>query len=63
MNKIIIDFPEQLQQNAFAVWMENKGFELFQQYYASKMPNEIQPTNSECEFDYDGSGKHYITIE
>ena len=58
MNKIKIDLPELLQANAFIVWFEKEGFELFQKFYSEKMPDEIQPEEMFTEYD-----NFYITIE
>lgn len=58
MNKIKIDFPERYQANAFMMWFERTGFELFQKFYAEKMPDERQPHEIECDDD-----SLYIIIE
>lgn len=66
MNKILIDFPERFQANAFAMWMEadGEGFKAFCAYYAAICPEERQPDFSEVIFDQSkGSIRHEITIE
>ncbi|MEO7048966.1 MAG: hypothetical protein ABI091_26925 [Ferruginibacter sp.] len=62
MNKITIDFPELFQSNAFCMWLEREGFDLFKDFYSEKMPKERQPQDITIE--YGGEWENnYITIE
>lgn len=65
MNKVLIDFPERFQANAFGMWMEEKGFDLFAMWYAGIQPKERQPKSVEVEYD-EAEGQpiqHIITVE
>ena len=63
MNNVKINFPERYQANAFCVWLESQGYELYQKYYADKLPEERQPHNIDIEYD-ESQGKitHHIMI-
>lgn len=64
MNRVIMDFPERFQSNAFCMWFEKEGFEFFQKFYGGKMPTEPQPSTIDVEYDErEGISKHFITIE